>query len=93
MVQFSLQRLLVSVALIALGLAVLMSPLGRFYFAHPTYPAELSLDRMNFWLIAWMTAGLWIGAGLGLPWRYPIRGACLGIMTQFIVWAALAHWR
>jgi hypothetical protein len=90
MVQFSLKRIFISVTLIAVGVASLTSPIGRFYFTHPSL-AALDLDHVDFWLFAWLSAALWIGAGLGLSWRHPIRGACIGALLQFIVWGSLSH--
>ena len=90
MAQFSLKRTFASVALIAIGVASLSSAIGRYCFTNPEY---VSFEHINFWLVAWMTAGLWIGAGLGVPWRYPIRGACIGAIIQIIVWGSLGHFR
>ncbi|HEY2883452.1 MAG TPA: hypothetical protein VGJ15_13485 [Pirellulales bacterium] len=75
--QFSLKRLLVSIALFAVGMGWFLYPP---HFAQPTFLS----------LAVWMLEGMCLGAGLGLPFRHPIRGACIwGIFQTMILAAAL----
>ncbi len=81
MVSFSLKRLFASVSLIAIGVVLFCNPPE---FAYPIRPA----------LCVWMSAGILVGAGIGLVFRsvqFVIVGALLGLLIQYAIWCQFTY--
>ena len=79
--QFTLKRLLISTALIAvgcLGISVAMRS-----------DADLSGPIWYLYFVLALTAPAWIGAGIGLPFNRWLEGAGLGIVIMVCLWVSL----
>src|SRR5436190_4300948 len=87
MFRFTTKRLLVSTALIAIGVACLLNTYGHIFWTH----ARSMEYHPNLPLLAWMSSGLWIGGGMGFLWRHAFRGMCIGAMASLVYWSAMTH--
>jgi len=69
-VQFSLQRLMVAIAVIAMGLSLVLY----------TFRGPSGFIRG----LSWITGGTLIGAGIFVPTREWIQGGCLGLLATLL---------
>jgi hypothetical protein len=73
--RFGLKDLLISTALIAIGLAVL-----RLRFAGEPLV-------IGWWLVSWFGGGALVGAGIGVPFGRTKRATLAGVFFQFMALA------
>ncbi len=78
--QFSLKRLFASTALVAGGLAIVVSLSTYQYDVRPSL-------RDIITALLWLCGGMMIGAGLLLPFRRTTLGLVLGFVVQFLLLA------
>jgi hypothetical protein len=69
MIRFTFKRLLISVTLIVIGVAMWMK------FEHPDFEMNSSLSAFG-----WFFAGALIGAGVFSLYKQPILGAVVGVV-------------
>jgi hypothetical protein len=65
----------ISVALIAAGMMVEVA-IARY--------AETVSIELKFW--SWLLTGALIGAGIGMPFKHPLRGALVGLAFMAAYW-------
>jgi hypothetical protein len=85
MPRFSLKTLLISTALISVGLGVIIVT-----FSSPPPKSFGNVALAAYSLSHWFGGGALIGAGVMLPWNKPWLGVALSVPIQIILFFVLA---